>query len=94
MTGWEPDTCDCICDVEKKIIVSKCKIHTTYNQVVSHNQSFNLKYGSLMLERKYKNREKAIEDNNLEALDTWSKFDEIIEDKKIEKQRIRNLPDV
>ena len=45
MTEWRPDTCGCVCDVEKQSIITPCKTHTTFVQVVTHNQSFNLKYG-------------------------------------------------
>jgi len=45
MTIWSPDTCKCVCDVEKKQLIKQCTTHTTYEQTLKANQDENLKYG-------------------------------------------------
>lgn len=42
MTTWYPDTCDCVADLEKEILLKKCKLHKTFTETISHNRSYNL----------------------------------------------------
>lgn len=46
MTILKPDTCKCVADVEKKILLEKCTKHETYEQMLSANQAENLKFGN------------------------------------------------
>lgn len=47
MTEWQPDTCECKLNVEDKAFIKKCDLHknSLADDVIAHNQSFNLKYG-------------------------------------------------
>jgi len=40
---WEPSTCACVCDFTNKKILKPCRTHRTFNQVIAHNRSFNLR---------------------------------------------------
>ena len=44
MTIWKPDTCKCIADVEKKILLTKCTKHDTYAQTLASNQAENTRF--------------------------------------------------
>ena len=40
MTIWIPDTCHCIANVEKEILIERCKTHVRYAETIIHNRSF------------------------------------------------------
>lgn len=46
MTLHYPDTCKCVADVEKKILLEKCTKHETYEEMLSANQAENTKFGN------------------------------------------------
>jgi len=37
------DTCECEFEYETKILLKRCRTHTTVDQVLAHNRSFNLR---------------------------------------------------
>lgn len=72
MAFWKPDSCECklefskLPNIKENFIkfTKKCKIHNKYDEVLKHNQDFNLKYGNeptqsqlkLILENKRKEK--------------------------------------
>lgn len=86
-TIFSPDTCDCVVEYSSVIIdgdgdlefvrmINACALHgknkdkNTYKKMLSHNRSFNMKYGDTPSDKQ---------------------VIEIINDKRLEKERIKNL---
>ena len=54
MASWSPDTCECMLEFSKLPntkenfikFIKKCKIHNKVEEVILHNQTFNLKFGN------------------------------------------------
>ncbi len=53
---WWPDTCSCKVDIIKKKLITQCKLHTTYQQTLEHNQSFN--YSNKSIKQKHIEKER------------------------------------
>jgi len=75
MTTWAPDSCDCILEFDNNIkwIKSdfKCNLHNNLrgqkhlDAVITHNQSFNLRFGRIVTED---NEKLIIQDKKAERL--------------------------
>jgi hypothetical protein len=93
MTLWYPDSCKCILHVENGELLVKCDGHNTYQDVLSHNQGLNLKYGNMQIPQEFKDqmlsyesdRDAAIRLNRQDVIQTLDRIDEITEDKRVAK---------
>ena len=77
MTTWEPDTCDCMINMEKEEFMRRCKLHDNSEvaEVIEHNRGFNRGFNKVMT---------VLNQNDPE-------YTALILSKEKEKQRIRDL---
>jgi len=61
MTIWKPDTCQCVCDIEKQIQLIQCKTHNSFAETLAHNQSLNRKPSTTPTQRENLMKDKALE---------------------------------
>lgn len=105
---WYPNSCDCIIEKEKRVLVksiAKCKLHKNIvgqahlNVVIAHNHSINVKFGTLNPPNDFPSnmefedmRKLALLVNRGDVVDYIDKVNNITKALDDERERIRNLP--
>ena len=78
--------------------LENCKLHKNLSgsnhlvQVLAHTRSFSLKFGNIAINnRNILSKQEALELNDTQAIDYFTKLERIKVDQKLEKIRIRHL---